>query len=309
MDPLNRSATELVDEAIDFADELGVTVHPLEGDAAVLDFGVEHAGGLEAGLLLAEIVTAGLASVHTAVAEIADTPRTHVDLSTDQPAMALLCASKAGWELSVDGFEGLGSGPARALVGTETVYDRVGYQEVSDFAVLAVESDALPEDRVARHVAEATGVAESAVFLPSYATASLTGSVLAAARAAELATYRLVETGYDPLAIHSVTGRAPVPPVAGEESMAMALSTDAVSYGGRVHLVVDEPVSDAEAIASSAATEYGRPFAAIFDGVGWEMAELSVELFGPAAVTIDVIGGQTHSVGAVHDDILADSFG
>jgi methenyltetrahydromethanopterin cyclohydrolase len=308
MDALNRLATELVDEAIDFADELGVAVHPLSGDAAVLDFGVEHAGGIEAGLLLAEIVTAGLASVRTSVADVGGTARTHVELSTDQPAMALLCAGKAGWELSVDGFEGLGSGPARALVASEDVYDRVGYREDAEFAVLAVESGELPDASVAAHVAQTAGVPESAVFMPAYATASLTGSVATAARAAELATYRLIELGYDPLDLRSASGRAPVAPVAADESMAMALTNDALAYGGRVHLVVDEPFDRFDQVASSAGVEEGRPFAAIFDEVGWDMSALPVDLFGPAAVTIDVIGGETHTVGEVHQDVLEESF-
>lgn len=308
MDALNRLATELVDEAIDFAEELGISVHPLEGDAAVIDFGVDHAGALEAGLLLAEIQTAGLASVQTAVADVAGAPRTHVELSTDQPAMALLCAGKAGWELSVDGFEGLGSGPARALVAVEDIYDRVGYREDSEFAVLAVETDQLPDESVAAHVAERTGVPESAVFLPAYATASITGSVVAASRAAELATYRLVELGYDPLDVLSVAGRAPVAPVAADESMAMALTNDAIAYGGRVHLTVAEPVDRVDELVSSAGADHGQPFAAIFDAVGWDMAELPVDLFGPAAVTVDVVGGDTHTVGEVREDVLETSF-
>jgi methenyltetrahydromethanopterin cyclohydrolase len=308
MDALNRLATELVDEAIDFAAELGITVHPLEGDAAVIDFGVDHAGALEAGLLLSEIQTAGLASVQTTVADVGGAPRTHVELSTDQPAVALLCAGKAGWELSVGDFEGLGSGPARALVAVEDVYDRIGYREDSEFAVLAVETDTLPDESVAAHVAERSGVPESAVFLPAYATGSITGSVVAASRAAELATYRLVELGYDPLDVLSVTGQAPVAPVAADESMAMALTNDAVAYGGRVHLTLAEPVDRVEEIVSSAGTEDGRPFSAIFDEVGWDMAELPVDLFGPAAVTVDVVGGETHTAGEVREDVLATSF-
>jgi|GEM_PF-2763611 methenyltetrahydromethanopterin cyclohydrolase (EC 3.5.4.27) len=109
MEPLNRLATELIDEAIDFADELAIDVYTLEGDAAVVDFGVDVPGATEAGLLLAEIQTAGLATIQTAVADAGGRPRTHVELSTDHPALALLCASKGGWELSVDGFEGLGA--------------------------------------------------------------------------------------------------------------------------------------------------------------------------------------------------------
>ncbi len=308
MEPLNRMATELVDEAIDFADELAIAVDATEGDAAVLDFGVDAPGGIEAGLLLAEIQTAGLATVQTRLGSVAGSPRPLVELSTDHPALALLCAGKAGWELSVDGYEGLGSGPARALVAGEDVFEHVGYREDYDFAVLAIESDELPDGTVAGAVASRTGVPESGVFLPTCALASIAGSVTAASRAAELAVYRLVELGYDPSHVLAATGSAPVAPVAESEATAMAATTDAIAYGGRVHLIVDAPFDQFDAVVSSAATDYGQPFRSIFDGVGWAFEQLTRDLFGPAELVVDVRGGKTHSVGDTHDDLLAEGF-
>jgi methenyltetrahydromethanopterin cyclohydrolase len=309
MESLNRMATELVDEAIDFADELGVDVHPLAGDSAVLDFGVAVPGALEAGLLLAEIQTAGLATLGTRIEEVAGAPLAHVELSTDHPALGLLCAGKAGWELSVDGFEGLGSGPARALVAEEEIFARVGYRDEFDLAVLAVESGTLPDEAVAGVVAERAGVPESGVFLPTYSAASLTGSVVGAARAAELAAFRLSELGYDPLDVLSVSGSAPVAPVAGDEETAMARTTDAVAYGGQVHVTVEEPFDRFDAITSTAAEEHGEPFEAVFAAADWEFADLPVDLFAPAQVTVDVRGGETHVSGDTHEDVLARSFG
>jgi methenyltetrahydromethanopterin cyclohydrolase len=309
MESLNRMATELVDEAIDFADELAVEVHPLGGDAAVLDFGVAVPGAIEAGLLLVEISTAGLTTVSSRLREVAGAPLTHVELSTDQPALSLLCAGKGGWELAVDGFEGLGSGPARALVAEEEIYDRVGYRDESEFAVLAVECTELPDEAVAGAVARRAGVPESGVFLPAFSTASITGSVAGAARAAELATFRLSELGYDPLDVLSVTGSAPVAPVADSEEVAMARTADAVAYGGQVHVTVEESFDRVGEVASTAAAEYGRPFAAIFEDADWTFADLPVELFAPAQVTVDVLGGPTHVVGDTHGEILAESFG
>jgi methenyltetrahydromethanopterin cyclohydrolase len=308
MESLNRMATELVDEAIDFADELTIDVHGLEGDAAVLDFGVDVPGATEAGLLLAEIQTAGLATVQTRLDTVAGAPTPHVELATDHPALGLLCAGKAGWELSIGDFEGLASGPGRALVAEEDVFTRVGYRDDFDFAVLGVETETLPEEDVASVVAEEAGVPESGVFLAAHSTASITGSVVAAARAAELATYRLVELGYDPVEILSASGSAPVAPVAADEDVAMARTTDALAYGGQVYLTVEEPFNRFDEVPSIAAEEYGEPFAAIFDGVDWDFAEVPVECFAPAQVTIDVVGGETHVLGDTHGDVLAESF-
>ncbi|MDS0283456.1 methenyltetrahydromethanopterin cyclohydrolase [Haloarcula onubensis] len=309
MNTLNRMATELVDEAIDFADELTIDVHALEGDAAVLDFGVEVPGAVEAGLVLAELQTAGLATVQTGMAQVDGAPLTHVELATDHPALALLCSQKGGWELATDDFEGLGSGPARALVAEEDIFGRIGYREDEQFAVLAVETDQLPDQAVAAQVAERTGVPETGVFLPAFATASVTGSVVSAARAAELAVFRLAELGYDPAEVLSANGRAPVAPVAGDEAAAMARTTDAVAYGSEVHLTVDEPVEDVEAVPSVAGAEYGRPLEGVFEEVDWDFTDLPVELFGPAKVTVDVVGGDTHVVGETREDVLAESFG
>jgi len=309
MESLNRMATELVDEAIDFAPELGIDVHSLAGDSAVLDFGVERPGATEAGLLLAEIQTAGLATLGSRTGVVAGTPRAHVELSTDHPALALLCAGKGGWELAVDEFEGLGSGPARALVAEEEVFERIGYQDEFDFAVLAVEAETLPGEAVASHVAERAGVPESGMFLPAFSTASITGSVVAASRAAEMASFRLLELGYDPLQILSATASAPVAPVADDEATALARTNDAIAYGSRVHLVVQEPFDRFDEVASTASAEHGSPFVEVFDSVDWEFSELPVETFGPAQVTIDVRGGGTHVVGSVSEEILAESFG
>ena len=309
MESLNRMATELVDEAIDFAAELTIDVHPLSNEAMVLDFGVDVPGGIEAGLLLAEIQTAGLATVQTRMDEISGAPLAHVEVATDHPALSLLCAGKAGWELQTDAFEGLGAGPARALVAEEDIFERVGYREESDFAVLAVECEELPDDDLTATVARRAGVPESAVFVPAFSTASVTGSVVSAARAAELAVFRLAELGYDPLDVLSASASAPLTPVAHEEATAMARTNDALAYGGQVHLVVDAEFDRFEDVCSTAGEEYGKPFVDIFESVDWEYAELSRSLFAPAQVTVDVRGGDTHVFGGTDETVLAESFG
>jgi methenyltetrahydromethanopterin cyclohydrolase len=275
----------------------------------VLDFGVNSPGGIEAGLLLAEIQTGGLATVQTGVDEIEGAPLTHVETSTDHPAMALLCAQKAGWELSVDDFEGLGSGPARALVAEEDEFQRIGYRDASDFAVLAVESEELPGEDVAEHVADMTGVPVSSVFLPTFSTASVTGSVALAARAAELAAFRLSELGYDPLEMLSVTASSPVAPVAESDELAMARTNDALAYGGQVHMTVDSDFDRFEEVASTAREEFGHPFVEVFEDHEWDFYDLPVEVFAPAQVTIDIVGEGVEVVGRTDEALLAESFG
>ena len=308
MDSLNRMSLELADEALEFAEELDVGAFELENGATVLDFGVDHAGGLEAGLLLAELQTAGLATVQTRVDDVAGATFPHVELACDRPGLALLGAQKAGWELSVGDYEGLGSGPARALVAREAEYRALDYADAFEFAVLALEGDGLPTEAAAGQVADLAEVNPESVFLPAYRSASLAGSVTAAARAAELAVFRLFELGYDPLDVLSASGVAPVAPVAGDEQTAIGRTNDALAYGGRVHLTVAEEFDEFGAIPSTAADAYGAPFADIFADADWDASKIDAGVFGPAQVTVNVVGGDTHTLGDTNEELLAEGF-
>ncbi|MGB9987585.1 methenyltetrahydromethanopterin cyclohydrolase [Salarchaeum japonicum] len=307
MESVNRMAIELADEALDFADELDIGAFDLENGATVLDFGVDFEGGMEAGLLLAELQTAGLATVQTRIDEVAGAAFPHVELTCDRPGLGLLCSQKAGWQLSLDGFEGLGSGPARALVADEAEFRALGYTDAFDLTVLAIESDALPTEAVAERIASEAGVNTDGVYLPVYATASISGSVSAAARPAEMALFRLFEAGYDPQDVLSATGSAPVAPVAGDEQEAIARTTDSVVHGGQAHFTVRED-SDAFDALPSTASEYDAPSADVFADADWEMSEVAEGYFAPAQVTVNVVGGPTYALGDTREDVLAESF-
>ena len=309
MESLNRMAIELADEALEFAAELGVTPHELSNGATAIDFGVDADGGIEAGLLLTELQTGGLATVQSRMDTVAGTPIPHVEVTTDHPGLALLGSQKAGWEISEEGFEGLGSGPARALVAEETEFQALDYADTFDLAVLAIESDQLPSAAVTAHIADRAGVAPEAVYVPTCRTASVAGSVSGAGRAAELAVFRLFELGYDPEDILTASGSAPVPPVPGDEETAMGRVNDSVVYGGQVHLTVREDHEALEDVASTAAVTYGEPFREIYAHVDWDLSDIDPAVFGPAQVTIDVRGGPTYTAGDVHEAILAESFG
>ncbi|QKG93866.1 methenyltetrahydromethanopterin cyclohydrolase [Halorubrum salinarum] len=310
MESINRTAIELVDEALDFAGELDVVGYELDNGATVVDFGVDAAGGVEAGLLLAEIQTAGLANLQTRMGELAGAPRQYVELSTDHPAVALLCSQKAGWEITTeDGFEGLGSGPARALVGRETEFERVGYYDSSEFATLAVESTALPDEAVAEQVAELAEVDADGVFLPAFATGSTAGSVTTAARAAELAVFRLLEIGYEPTDVLHASGSAPLAPATRDETEAMGRTNDALAYGGEVHLQVARDDDRFDEIVSTAGEEYGTPFVEVFEDADWDFYDVPESVFAPAQVTVDVVDGPVYTVGETDEELLAESFG
>lgn len=308
MESLNRMSIELVDEALDFAEELDIGAYELDNGATVLDFGVDFDGGIEAGLLLTEIQTAGLATVQSRIDSVAGVTLPHIELSTDHPALALLCSQKAGWEISVDGYEALGSGPARALVAQETEFQELDYVDIFDLTVLALEGDTLPSDSVAEHVANLADVDTSGVFLPTFPTASVAGGVSLAARAPELALFRLFELGYDPSDVITASGTAPLPPIPADEDIAIARANDALAYGGKAHLVVREDFDQFSEVPSSATNEYGRPFEQILEEADWDFYAIDDDVFAPADITIDVVGGPTYSFGEPNESILQESF-
>ncbi|MFB6210069.1 MAG: methenyltetrahydromethanopterin cyclohydrolase [Halobacteriales archaeon] len=304
MDNVNRAAVELVDEAIDFADELNLEVRHLDNEAVVLDFGIEADGGIEAGLLLAEIQTGGLATVQTRVDDLGSVTLPFVELSTDHPALSLLGCQQSAWIVRTEGFSGYGAGPARVQA------DNAGagqYAQATDFdlTVLALEADTLPDADVVETVAEATGVGTAGVFLPTAPTASIVGSVTMAARAAEVALERFQSLGGDPTAVVSATGSAPVAPVADGYRAAMARTNDAIAYGGRAHLVVESAPSAVDELAFESSAAYGESFETVLGAADWDLLNVDQSVFAPAQVTVDVRGGPTHAVGSVEPDRLA----
>jgi len=309
MESLNRMALGLIEEAFDFGAELGVGGYELENDATVVDFGVEERGGIDAGLLLAEIQTAGLATLRTRMGTVAGTAVPYVELTCDHPALGLFGAQRADWELAVGAFEGLASGPGRAQLADCEAFAEAGYDEPTDETVLVVESGTLPSADVASAVADRAGVDTENVILAVAPTASVPGSLLNAARGAELALARLHAQGYELGAVRTVSGSVPLPPVAASEREAIARTNDALAYGGRAHLTLTDPFDATSELVSSAPETDARPFAEILDDVDWNGSELPGALFAPAQVTVDVMGGATAAAGDPDEQLLAESFG
>ena len=291
MENPNRMALDLVDEAIDFAAELNVGVRHLENEAAILDFGIVRAGGVEAGLLLAEVTTGGLATVRTRLGSVDGAALTHVELSTDHPTAALLACQSTAWPLEIDGEPATGRGPALLSRVGEFRAGELGLDE-ADFAVLALESTRLPDESLVETVASEADTPTSGVFVLVAPEGSVAGSVAAASRAAERAVSRYVELGGDAAAVRTVTASAPVAPLAEEQPEARERSATAVGLGGRAHVVVD--------------ADLDRPEALVHDGGAVGSID---ELPAPAQVTLDVAGGPTHVLGEVDEARLGDWLG
>jgi methenyltetrahydromethanopterin cyclohydrolase len=310
---LNERAHRLVAHLVQQAQELRVVASRTSGGAQLIDCGIAAPGGLEAGLRLAEICLAGLGRVTVDSGPAEVWPGPWVSVATDHPALACLGAQYAGWELSQGKFFALGSGPMRAARAKEPVFEALGYRERPAAAVGVLETRKLPPDELCARIAAECGVPPAELTLLVAPTASLAGTLQVVARSVETCLHKLHELGGPLDQVASAWGRAPLPPVAGDDLAAISLTNDAILYGGEVTLWVrgsDEAwAALGPRIPSSASPDHGRPFAELFAHYGHDFYKIDKLLFSPAAVTVcNLDTGTTRRFGAAAPELVRASF-
>src|SRR3954469_544888 len=310
---LNQRAHELVDRLAAEGDALRIATRTLPGGALLVDCGSAVPGGLEAGRRVAEITMGGLGSGQFATRVLAGRWRPGLTVFTDHPALACLAAQYAGWQIDRDGYFAMASGPGRALIRAEELFDDLDVDERASTAVLCLETRDEPPPEVAAHVAQRAGVAPADLALVAAPTASLAGGVQVAARVVETALHKLHEVDFDVRRVVSGFGTCPLPPVARTDPEAIGRTNDAVLYGGQVELTVDAPDDELEAIVdrapSSAADDHGEPFGAVLERADWDFYKIDPLLFSPAEVRlVGAASGRGFHAGGVEGDVLARSF-
>jgi methenyltetrahydromethanopterin cyclohydrolase len=310
---LNRRAAVLSEQLIadSAALRLGVSTTPC--GARIVDCGIQFPGGLEAGRRLAEICLAGLGQVRFVPATAEMDNGLAVLVSTDQPVAACMASQYAGWQLARDKFFAMGSGPMRAAAGKEALFDSIGYREQATEAVGILETRKLPPDELCADIAKACGVAPDKLTLLVAPTASIAGSVQVVARSVETALHKLFELGFDLQRIESGAGVAPLPPVSGDDLVAIGRTNDAILYGGEVTLWVRGDDASLDAIGpkvpSGASSDFGQPFAAIFERYGRDFYKIDPHLFSPAVVTLaNLDTGRAVRFGHVLPRVVHESF-
>src|SRR5690606_23127461 len=114
-------------ESIDEARRLGIELSAADATVQVIDFGVDAAGSLEAGIRLARICLGDLGTV--AVTDSDQSLEQTVRVTTSDPLWACMGSQYAGWPIQQPGFFGMGSGPVRLLRGHEPVLQEYALQE------------------------------------------------------------------------------------------------------------------------------------------------------------------------------------
>jgi methenyltetrahydromethanopterin cyclohydrolase len=312
---LNRRAARLADALAGDAALLGVAATELGSGARLIDCGVATAGGLEAGRRLAEVCLAGLATVSFTGVDVGGLWLPAVALTTDHPVAACLASQYAGWAIDPPGYFAMGSGPARSVARVEReLFERIGYAETADCAVLVLEGRTLPDDGVARFVADRCRVPPGGLRLLIAPTASIAGCVQVAARSVETGLHKMVELGFDVGAVRSGAGVCPVAPVAKNDLRAIGWTNDCILYGTRAYFAVHADDGDVaamvERLPAAASPDYGTPFSEIFQRAGGQFYRIDPMLFSPAEVVVNnLASGRVFRAGRLNPDVLRASLG
>jgi len=313
---INATAQPLVEALVRDAAKLRIGVGPHASGCRIVDAGIEHAGGLEAGRRIAEICLGGLGEVR-----LISTPHRwplRASVVASDPVLACLGSQYAGWSLAAGegkgAFHALGSGPGRSLSVKEALFKELGYRDLADATCLVLEVDKTPPHAVVDKVTRDCGIEPAHLTFVLTPTRSIAGVVQIVARVLEVALHKVHTLGFPLEQIVDGSGSAPVPPPAPDFLQAMGRTNDAIIFGGVVELFVnaeDDTAQDlAERLPSSACGDYGRPFAQVFKEVQYDFYKIDPNLFAPAsALVCNLKTGKVFRAGAVNDALLAASFG
>jgi methenyltetrahydromethanopterin cyclohydrolase len=314
---VNARASALVEQLVQDAAELRISVGRGERGEMLVDAGARVVGSIAAGLRLAAICMGGLGAVE--IVPSSATPRwpwTVVVRSSD-PVTACLASQYAGWNLAYgsgpDAFFALGSGPARALARSEPLFADLAYRDAAATATLLLESSRPPPAAVVDKVATACGLAASALSVLYAPTQSLAGAVQVVARVLEVALHKAHALKFPLARILDGIGAAPLSPPHPDFVTAMGRTNDAIIFAGRVQLFVNGPAGEARALAeqlpSRASRDYGRPFAETFKRFKGDFYAIDPMLFAPAEVIITAIEtGESFHGGGVDVGLLDAAF-
>src|SRR5947209_19765805 len=128
----------------------------------------------------------------------------------------------------------MGSGPMRAALGAEELFDHLPGRERSPVAVGALETRKLPPDDVIDYLTERLSILPAKLTLLVAPASSIAGNLQVVARSLETALHKLYELKFDLGQVISGFGTAPLPPVAADELEASDRTNDAILDGGRV---------------------------------------------------------------------------
>ncbi|AEH61193.1 methenyltetrahydromethanopterin cyclohydrolase [Methanosalsum zhilinae DSM 4017] len=313
---VNEKGLYIIDEMLDWEEELKVESQELENGAIVIDCGVNAEGGYDAGMYLSRLCLADLADINYTKFDLNGIPVPAIQVATDLPTIACMASQYAGWRISVGKYFGMGSGPARSLgLKPKELYEEIDYKDDFSAAVLVMESNKIPNEEVVEYIAKHCSVDPENVFIAVAPTASIAGSVQISARVVETGIHKLESIGFDINSIKSGFGVAPIAPIVGDDTKCMGSTNDCVIYCGETYYTVEyedtEKLKDfVQKTPSVTSKDYGKPFYTTFKEADFDFFKVDAGMFAPAKITVNDLASQkTFTSGKINPDILLESFG
>jgi methenyltetrahydromethanopterin cyclohydrolase len=313
---VNRTAWILARKLCDKAEEFGVIVRETNLGTTLIDAGIEAKGGVLAGRIITEICLGGYGKAKIFYKQYNNLQLPSIFVYTDHPAIATLGSQFAGWQIKVDKYTAIASGPARALtLKPKELYERIQYSDISDVAVLVLETAIEPPEDVIRKISDECKVEPDHLYVFLVPTSTVAGSAQVSGRIVETGMHKLMELGFDPKLVTHACGYAPIAPVHPKFAQAMGRTNDAITYAGVAHYTVsyddDEELRKlVEKAPSSASKSYGKPFIEIFKEANYDFYKIDPGLFAPAVFMVNnAKTGSTFKAGKIDVEVFKRSMG
>lgn len=311
---VNSLAWKLLEELFEKPDFYGVVVEKTSSGTTIVDAGINAKGGFQAGKIITEICMGGCAKAEITYKKYGELELPSIFVYTDHPVIATLGSQYAGWQLNEGDYFAIGSGPARALaLKPKEIYDKIGYRDVFDKAVMFLETDKYPSAKLLERLTKECKVSPENLAVILAPTASIAGAIQVSGRIVETGIHKLDKLGLNPKVILYAWGSAPILPIHPNFTQAMARTNDAILYGGTAYYLVKyDDEEELKRIVSKAPSKssktYGKPFIEIFKEANYNFYKIDPSLFAPAVIIVNnVKTGRVFKAGETNAEALAKS--
>ena len=310
---INQNSNFLLNNLINNADCLGLIIKKGPLDSKIVDAGINSHGSIEAGIRISEICLGGLGKVNVTPSSEIKYSFTNISVHASNPVLACLGSQYAGWSLSHKDFFSLGSGPARSLAQKEEIFTKLNYTDESSATSIILEVDKIPPDEIIKKVSVDCNVPAKEITFILTPTTSICGNIQVVSRVLEVAIHKIHELNYPLEKVLYGIASAPLPPVASDFISGMGRTNDAIIYGGRVYLCIDDNDEEIKTLAKNLPSfnskDYGKPFKQIFIDYEKDFYKIDGSLFSPATVLLNSKkSGKSYLSGEVSLDLVEQSF-
>lgn len=311
---VNKLAASICRNMVDEASELDIKCTRFKNGAYLIDSGNRVKGGVQAGLYVTEICLGGVGNACLTWMDLDGLKLPAVQVTTDFPVLSLLCQASGGYHEAMEGwinftadsYKAIASGPARGLVHEpKNLFEMIGYKDSADEAVVVLQSEQYPNEKVAEDLAARCNVNPENLYVVLSPLSSLSGIIQVTGRSVENAMVKFNTLKYSVSAVKHAFGIAPISPT----NSSAIVPDDMLSYASIVHLYVlpknnENSEEMARRMPSQNSESFGKSFSTLIKEHGG-LRGIDINLFAPAEVYVNNMKtGELHHNGKVNSSLI-----